>query len=640
MWWAHEEDLQDERVYQVVRTDALLWQRARDLGISRRRLLQLLTVGGASVVLAGVWPRRAQRALAASVSELVVKPTPPELFVDHGSNKERHWDERFSETVEEYLKGLWRFVPSWASRAGLHEYDGQVGERSREAIQEEIRHLHSFLRRLEAFASHLLDPNTRLDREFLLSRLRLALLELEEIRRWQKDPRFYSQEMDLSNLLLREATPLAERMKAIVCRLERFPALLSAAKANVTDPQAPFVQTAIRSFTGFAPFFLGELAATVKQVHSRALKARFQKVARQAAAVTEAYARYLKDKVLPQAANRYAIGAEIFARMLLYGEMVDTPLGELRAIAEAEKRRLQTKIAQAAAQLSPGLSPAEALEKISQDYPAPEQLTAVAQAQLSGLKAFLQEKDLVTMLDGDCVVREAPPFRRWNPAYLWPPGPFETVSTIGLYFIMPVEPTWSREEKEGYLRANNFYALHNTTAHETFPGHYLQSLHARRAPTKVQKLFSCYSLHEGWAHYGEEMILDEGFAEGDSRYRLEQLRDALMRVARFRCALGLHTEGWSVAQAEEYFKKEAYQDPVNARLQAVRGTFDPGYLNYTLGKLMILKLREDFRQEQGGAFRLKQFHDALLAHGTLPVPLLRKMLLRADDGVLFLRNPG
>lgn len=617
MRWAHEEDLQDERVYQAVHTDELLWQQARDLGISRRRLLQLLTVGGVSVVLASVWPRRA---LAASTSEFVVK--------------------RFSETVEEYLKGLWRFAPTWASQAGLHKYDGQVGERSREAIQEEIRHLRSFLKRFEAFAPNLLDANTRLDREFLLSRLRLALLGLEEIRRWQKDPRFYSQEMDLSNLLLREATPLEERMGAIVSRLERFPALLSAARANVTEPQAPFVQTAIRSFKGFAPFFLGELAAAFEQVQSQALKARFQKAARQTATVTEAYARYLEEKVLPKAANRYAIGAEIFARMLLYGEMVNTPLEELRALAEAERRRLQTKLVQTAAQFSPGLSPTEALEKISQDYPAPEQLTAVAQAQVGGLKAFLREKDLVTVLDGVCVVREAPPFRRWNSAYLLPPGSFETVSTEGLYFITPVEPTWNPEEKEGYLRANNFYALHNTTAHETFPGHYLQHLHAKRAPTKVQKLFSCYSSEEGWAHYGEEMILDEGFAEGDPRYRLEQLRDALLRVARFRCALGLHTEGWSVAQAEEYFKREAYQDPINARLQAVRGTFDPGYLNYTLGKLMILKLRADCQREQGGAFRLKKFHDAFLAHSSLPVPLVRKILLRADDKVLLPRNLG
>jgi uncharacterized protein (DUF885 family) len=406
----------------------------------------------------------------------------------------------------------------------------------------------------------------------------------------------------------------------------------------VTSPQRPFVRLAIQNLTGFAAFFRDDLSRALDGTGEPALRRRFALARDRAIETTSAWAHDLEREVLPRAEERFALGEETLAALLRHGEHVTTPVDELRLIAEDELARLGRELDATAARLAPGLSPGEAFERVSREHPPADGLTTTAAAQAEGLREFVVEHGIASVPEGRCEVRESPAFARWNPAYISTPGPFETRSLEAIYFISPVEQSWSAAERDGYLRANNVFALNNTTCHEVYPGHYLQSLALRSQPSPLERVFFCYSTGEGWAHYVEQMILDEGFAGGDARYRLEQLRDALLRAARFRAALGLHCEGWSVARAEELFARAAFQDPINARQQAVRGTFDPGYLNYTLGKLAILKLRDDYRRERGGGFSLCEFHDAFLAC-SLPIPLVRRLLLRSDDGVVF-HSPG
>jgi uncharacterized protein (DUF885 family) len=540
----------------------------------------------------------------------------------------------FDHTVESYLDGLWRFDPVRASGAGLHEHDASVGARTRKALDDERERNRAALRAVEAIPGTQLDRFRAVDRELLLGRLRLTLLELDEIRLWEKDPGFYTEQMDVSGLLLRETAPLRDRVTAIAARLEAFPDLVTAGRSAISAPQAPFVRLAIQNLRGFVDFFRGELGDAVAGIDDRRLLARLARARERAAETIAAWAAELAADVLPRARDDFAVGESILARMLEFGEHVTTPLDELRRTAEHELARLEREIEDAARRLDPALTPAAAFARISSDHPPRDGLARTAAEQIEGLRGFVVERGIASVPEGRCVVREAPPFARWNPAYISTPGPFERRSLEGIYFIAPVEPTWPPEEQEAYLRANNLYALHNTTCHEVYPGHYLAMLALRAQPSKLQKVFYCYSAGEGWAHYAEQMLLDEGFADGDVRYRLEQLRDALLRAARFRVALGLHTEGWSVARAEQFFRERALQDPVSARQQAVRGTFDPGYLNYTLGKLAILKLRDDHRRERGVAWTPGSFHDEFLRL-SLPIPLARRLLLQKDDGVLL-----
>ncbi len=225
------------------------------------------------------------------------------------------------------------------------------------------------------------------------------------------------------------------------------------------------------------------------------------------------------------------------------------------------------------------------------------------------------------------IVKEAPPYRRWNAAYINVPGPYEK-GLVSTYRIAPPDPAWSAADQAAYIPSAADLLFYS--AHEVWPGHFLQHLHAARSPSLVGRLFSSYSFGEGWAHYGEEMMWEMGLADGDPEVHVAQLTNALWRNVRYLSALGLHTGGMTVAESEAMFREKAYLDPANARQQAARGTFDPGYGNYTLGKLMILKLREDWTRTRGGRAAWRAFHDELLAHGSPPIPVLRKAMLPGD----------
>jgi uncharacterized protein (DUF885 family) len=277
-----------------------------------------------------------------------------------------------------------------------------------------------------------------------------------------------------------------------------------------------------------------------------------------------------------------------------------------------------------------GADPLEAWRKAKDVHPAPGTLIATAREQVNELRTFLSRTPVVGMPEGDDVtVGATPEFFRWSFASMWTPGPFETRASRAMYYLTDADPSWPAQRQIEHLRDFNTPTLWTISMHEVFPGHYLHYQHLRRVTSKVRRstLFAPASYIEGWAHYCEQMMLEAGFGRGDSALKLGQLGEALVRLARFVVGIRLHTDDWSVEQGVRFFREEAFLEEASARREAERGTFDPTYLVYSVGKLMLLKLRHDWQEDQRGKTTLRAFHDAFLAQGSAPFPALRRLML-------------
>ncbi|MDX1623083.1 MAG: DUF885 domain-containing protein [Gemmatimonadota bacterium] len=569
------------------------------------------------------------------------------LLLFAGAGLARPADE-FDDAVDAFFERYFAFHPTAAANAGLHEYDARLGERDADAIASWLADLRELEARFEAFDPAALSEDQRLDRQLVLREIRGERFWLEEVGTWRKNPRFYSSQMDLSRLLLLEYAPLEERMAAITGRLEAFPDLVAAARANVEDPPRPFVETALITYRGLPGFLREDLTEALAGVDHPELQARFRAARDAAVEALEAYAEDLEAEILPSADGGYALGPERYRRMNALLAGLEIPLDRLKAIGERELARLQDLGYELAVEIAGDTGDpdrdavvAAAFDSLATDSPEPGTIVGSAAAVIGRLRSFVEESGYGTVLPGDVRVQEIPPFARTNFAYIQIPGPFEKEVKTGLYYIQPVDPSWSDEVTREFLGRNNRWAILNVSGHETYPGHYHHYNHVQRAPTKAQKLLTAYVTTEGWAHYSEEMAWREGLADRDPRLGLAVVQDALLRVVRYLASIGLHTEGMSVAEAEEMFRTVAYQDSVNARQQALRGTYDPQYLNYTLGKLMILRLLEDARSGEAGnalpgSFDLTGFHDGFMARGAPPVPWIGRRMLD-DPGWVPLR---
>ena len=271
---------------------------------------------------------------------------------------------------------------------------------------------------------------------------------------------------------------------------------------------------------------------------------------------------------------------------------------------------------------------------LGKQHPPADKLVATAQNDLIALRAFVERKHLVTLPpEFDVRVAETPSFNRQTSfASMNTPGAFERVATQAYYYVTPPDPAWTPAQQEQHLAFYNDYLLPVVSAHEVMPGHYVNFvLHKYQRLSIVRALSGNPSYSEGWAHYDEQMMVDEGWGEGDPRVRLAQLQAALQREARYLVGLREHTQGMTVDQGARFFQDNAFMTEIQARREALRGTQDPLYGYYTLGKLEILKLRADYRKKLGGAYTLQKFHDAFLAHGNPPIAVVRKLLLGADD---------
>ncbi len=539
--------------------------------------------------------------------------------------------------VKDFLSDYFTFYPTRASNLGLHAYDGRVMDLSANAISTYVNRLQVYRQRLAAIDAARLEDMAAFDYQLLHWQIERELWRWLEEREYQRNPMIYADNAMVDNYVKRNYAPLEVRIVALIRHLQQIPAAMQVARQNLR-PQLPriFIEESLTIFTGLIVFLTRDLAQACQPLRDPTLEQELW-TARDAAVIAlHDFHGYLRDACLPMATDAFAIGAQQFAAMLHYNEKIDLSLDQLLAIGERDLARNQEAIREVAAQIDPTLTIQQHMHIQGRKHPSADQLITETRTLLEDLRTFVVERDLVSIPSTvRCRVEETPPFARWAFAMMDTAGPFETVATESFYYITLPEPHWSPEDIEGWLTRFDYGTLVAVSIHEAYPGHYVHFLHLRHAPTTLAKVCTAYSHIESWAHYVEQMMLEEGYGAGDLTLRLTQLTEALTRNCRYICAIKMHTQGMTVDAATRYFMQHAYMDEVTARQEARRGAYDPGYINYTLGKLLLLKLRNDYQICHGPHVTLKQFHDAYVRYGAPPIPLLRTVLLPNDDQVLI-----
>lgn len=541
--------------------------------------------------------------------------------------------------VDEYLSYLYEVHPTSATFDGVHVHDDLLEDFSRRAIDEHIRGLGGFARRLASIDPARLTETERLERPALEANIRARLFELEQIRTWERNPQHYGDTLatSLAGQALFEYAPLAERARRVHSKLRQVPRLMQAARDNIKDPPGIFVKVGLESLRGAQRFIDHDLPRAFGDLGDLHLLGDLADAATEASAALGAYAQYLEEEVAPRAKGSFRLGRERFEEKLRIEEGITMPAERLLEIAMRELRATQEEFRRTASRRNGG-DPLSAWAKVKDDHPPAGRLVATAQEQLASLLDFIQKQRLVTIPDGaDVHVAPTPRFYRWTFASMWTPGPFETRPMRAFYYITDVEPSWPPERQLEHLRDFNHGALWAISIHEVYPGHFLHYQHLRRLDSKLRKsiLFSSTAFVEGWAHYCEQMMVEEGFRRQDDAVKLGQLAEALVRLCRFIVGIRLHCEDLSVEQGVRFFKEEAFLEEPSARREAERGTFDPSYVLYSAGKLMLLKLREDYKAHTGSRYSLRGFHDELLANGTLPIWLHRALMLGEPNGAML-----
>jgi uncharacterized protein (DUF885 family) len=557
---------------------------------------------------------------------------------------EENDDAALEKVAEEYVKGWLAAHPLTATSLGFHEYDGRISDYTRLSIDAELSRLRRFDARLKEFDASKLKSASSIQLRVLQAAIRRDLFELQDMLSFENNPMIYAQALDVNVYIKRNFAPLEERARSIVAIENQMPNIIIAAKTNLAPVlPRPYVELAIEIARGSADFLKKDLVEALKSVKDERVVAAFTLSNRKASMALTEYANWLEKEKLPKATAQWALGEEKYHRMLLESEMVDLPPIRILEIALVELKREQDAFSEAAKVIDPNKPPVEVFKEIQKDHPKPEALLADTAKSLDAIRQFVVDKELVSMPSKvRAEVKETPKFARATTfASMDSPGPFEKKASEAYYYITPTEPEWPDQQKEEWLTAFNYYTTDVTSMHEVYPGHYTQFLHLNSSDaTKAEKIFNSYAFVEGWAHYAEKMMIDEGYgrAKGDNpseeevkraaKYRMAQADEALMRLCRLVVSIKMHTQGMSVEEATRFFQDNCYYEEKPSRSEAMRGTYDPGYLNYTLGKLQILKLREDYKAQEGEKFSLKKFHDEMLKHGMPPIRLLREIMLK------------
>jgi uncharacterized protein (DUF885 family) len=541
--------------------------------------------------------------------------------------------------VDDFLE--WHFAdqPVRATRLGIHDHDHHLPDLSREGQEGRTRALRDWLERLHSVDPELLPLDERLDHRVLDHAIRAELLELEEIRWWAKNPSLYVGTISggVAGLADRSFAPVEVRVEAILARQAGIPGVIQAARENLTEVPALWAGDAVSAARGTARYFRENLGPALEAQGlddaAAELRARFREGTAVAAAEMEAFAGWLEEDLLPRADGDFRLGAELFRRKLRYDEHVDLPLDQLRAINEREIERYHAWITEVAAEIDPDRDPAKVMTQITSRFPPPEELVPTAEQYQEEIQAFIRENRILTLpTDSRPTVRETPEYARGGFASMSTSGPFETEATEAYYNLTNVLPHWTEEQKREHLTYFNYPGLLGITVHESFPGHFVDFLYRPMIQSRVRKVFNWGSLSEGWAHYTEQMMVDEGLGGGDPAIRLGQLRRAVQRHARWFAGLEMHAFGATVEEATDRYQEIAYFARFPALQEVERGTRNPTYLYYALGRMQILQLREDYRahmEERGEEFSLRDFHDRFLQIG-LPVALARQVLMPGD----------
>jgi uncharacterized protein (DUF885 family) len=549
---------------------------------------------------------------------------------------------QFEQLVDRFLEGLFHFSPTLATSLGFHEYDALLEERTADAVQGEIERLRDFQHQLQ----RTIDPSAlsypqRIDLEVLQSAIESELLELQEIRDWQRNPAYYAwlASDSIYSLLIRDYAPLPDRLRAVAERQRRIPALLEAGRENLRAAlSAPggvpkiWVEIALEDLEGAKNFFQTVVPEAAQRSNDASLTGKVIQQNQRILAALEEMVMFLRNELLEAARGDFALGADVFRRKLRFDEAVATPIADILARGEKELRRTQQQMHAVAQQIDPDLSLDEVIEQLAGDHAGPNELVPSYQRRIDMTRQFVIDHDLVTVPEGELRLVETPAFlRSLIFAALDPPGSFERAKLPTYFYVTPTKPNWSATEQDEYLRQHNDYSQIITIVHEAFPGHYVQCAHLRRTPSRVRRIFASGTFVEGWAHYGEQLVMEHGFGQDDPKIQLFQLHEALWRIGRLVVATRMHTEGLSFDDAVELFMRECYQERANAIREVKRFTTDPLVLIYSWGKWQIQDLREAYRERRGPEFSLKEFHDRLLGEGEPPIAIVRRLLLDHED---------
>ena len=531
--------------------------------------------------------------------------------------------------VETFLEGYFKVNPTFAVYQGKHEFDGLLPDWSPEGINAQIDYRKRAIADAKAVDDSDMTDTQKFERSYLVSVMEGELFFIEDAQDHLKNPAFYVGDLDPNVYIARPYGDATTRMKAFIAYANNVPKAAAQIKANLKLPlPATYLKFGQAGFGGFADYYTGDAKKAFAEVKDEALQKQFDEAAGKAGAAMKDLAAHIGSQ--PATSDGFALGADKFSKMVLANEGVDVSLEELEAIGRADLKRNQEALAVACSTYAPGATMQDCMNKMGANKAA-DGPVAEARRQLPPLKQFLIDKDIVSIPGTEeAKVEESPPYNRQNSAYIDIPGPYEK-GLPSVYYISPPDPTWDKATQDGFVPGK--MDLLGTSVHEVWPGHFLNFLHANRSESIFGKLFVGYAFAEGWAHYTEEMMMDAGLGEtvgkDAAEMKVGQLSNALLRNCRYLSAIGLHARGMSVAQSEELFKNECYQDAGNSKQQAARGTYDPGYLNYTMGKLMIRKLRDDWTK--GDRTKWKAFHDEFLSYGGPPIPMVRKAMMKEAE---------
>jgi uncharacterized protein (DUF885 family) len=611
-------------------------------------------------------------------------------------------DAEYESVAEEYIKGFLAARPILATSLGFHEYDGKVTDYSRLALDAELSRLKRFDDRLKIFDLGKLSQRQSIDLRILQAAIRKEIFQRQDMAIFERDPMVYARAADINVYIKRNFAALEDRVHSIVLIESQVPNIIIAAKTNLNPVlPKPYVELAIQIAKGAAEFLKNDLVAAIADLKDDRVKAEFTDSNRKAIAALTEYAAWLERQKLPKASAEFALGDEKYRRMLAETELVNLPPEKILEIGQSKLKEEQQAFADAAKQIDPDKPALEVFKQIQGEHPTPENLIRDVAKSLEQIRKYVVSHKLVTIpSEIRAQVRETPQYRRATSfASMDTPGAFEKRATEAYYYVTPTEPEWPEKQKQEWLTAFNYYTSDIVSIHEAYPGHYVQFLRLNASPaSKVEKIFGSYAFIEGWAHYCEKMMVDQGYsttpmsAESPSpsahsspsksanskpgassspkpalsaspgamarssktgkaspspsptpsaspspaedgtkraaKYRMAQADEAMLRLCRLVVSIKLHTQKMTVDEATKFFEDNCYYEPKPARAEALRGTFDPGYLNYSLGKLQILKLLDEYKAQQGDEFSLQKFHNELLNHGMPPIRLLREIMLK------------
>ena len=549
-------------------------------------------------------------------------------------------DQAFTQLSDRYFDSYYFPTnPTTGTADGLHAYDAQLENYSRAGVDANVKALQQWQATVAAVDPATLGERVRGDRELVLNNIRSTLLTLQTIRPWQKNPDIYSSGITNSafTLMERKFAPPETRLRDLIAREKLMPAVLGDARKNLDNPPLIYTQIALQQLPGLVHFFQNDVPAAFADVTDVSLKKQFSDRNGAVIKALQAYQDWLKTDVLPHSHGDFRIGAAAFRDKLKYDEMVTTPLDQLIAIDLANMKQNQQAFADVARQFDPGKTPREVLAGLGSDYPAPDKILDTFRGTFDQLTRFIKQKNIITIpSDVRPIVEETPPFERAVTfASMDTPGPYETTAKEAYFNVTLPEPEWSAEKTKQFMAQFSYPVIWAIATHEAYPGHYIQFLWMHQLDDRARKLLGANTNVEGWAHYCEQMMLDEGLGQfvyphdkrEQQKLRLGQLQDALLRNARFIVGIKLHTGQMTMPQAIDFFAEQGYQSRAVGEVETKRGTGDPTYLYYTLGKLQILKLRTDLAAKQGKNFSLQQFHDSFMQQGFAPIAIVREAML-------------